>query len=256
MKDDVTESLQLSRSEIESVCRNAARGAGMSWGLAEEAGFAAGWMASRGLDGAELLAMHLHSKQETCWTDVRPVVIPGSWRAEAIDKALCPISLGATLSDYLCVDHTIFNGTGLRVFKVSFPGLLLPFIALVANELHTSICLQFELGLVGISADGSLSGAVSTLMAVDQDTLVIAIAKREIENSPYSDETTTNMTFKGAGETQTINTTHKDVEIPVDEFPQTLISTWPFLYALSMRTTVPASEASRSNAGAVGGDND
>lgn len=252
----MTESLQLSRSEIESVCRNAARGAGMSWGLAEEAGFAAGWLASCGLDGAGLLAMHLHSAQEHCWADASPVVEQGSWRAAATDKALCPITLGASLSDFLCVDHTIIDGTGLRVFKVSFPGLLLPFIALVANELNTSIVMQCQHGPVRVSADGSLSGAVSTLMAVDQDTLVIALVKGGIENSPCSDETTPNMTGKGAGEIQVISTTREDVEIPVDELPPTLANTWPFLYALSMRTTVPASEASRGNAGASGGDND
>lgn len=34
----------LSRNETESLCMKAARGAGFSWGMAEEAGFATGWL--------------------------------------------------------------------------------------------------------------------------------------------------------------------------------------------------------------------
>ena len=50
--------MALSQNEIESLCIKAARGAGYSWGLAEQAGFAAGWLAARGLDAtAPLLAL-------------------------------------------------------------------------------------------------------------------------------------------------------------------------------------------------------
>ena len=36
--------MHASLNEIESLCKKAARGAGMSWGLAEEAGKAAKWL--------------------------------------------------------------------------------------------------------------------------------------------------------------------------------------------------------------------
>ncbi|MEF9603350.1 DUF3726 domain-containing protein, partial [Paracoccus sp. PXZ] len=45
----------LSRNETEALCLKAARGAGMSWGLAEEAAFAAGWLGAHGIDGAGAL---------------------------------------------------------------------------------------------------------------------------------------------------------------------------------------------------------
>ena len=41
-------SASLSRNEVASLCMKAARGAGMSWGLAEEAGFAAAWLVQHG----------------------------------------------------------------------------------------------------------------------------------------------------------------------------------------------------------------
>ena len=46
-------SASLSRNEVASLCMKAARGAGMSWGLAEEAGFAAAWLVQHGINGPE-----------------------------------------------------------------------------------------------------------------------------------------------------------------------------------------------------------
>ena len=46
----------VSLNEIESLALKAARGAGMSWGLAEEAAVAASWLAARSLPWAETLA--------------------------------------------------------------------------------------------------------------------------------------------------------------------------------------------------------
>ena len=39
-----TKPAPLSCNEAASLCMKAARGAGMSWGMAEEAGFAAAWL--------------------------------------------------------------------------------------------------------------------------------------------------------------------------------------------------------------------
>ena len=45
-----TKPAPLSCNEAASLCMKAARGAGMSWGMAEEAGFAAAWLVSHGID--------------------------------------------------------------------------------------------------------------------------------------------------------------------------------------------------------------
>ena len=45
----------LSRNEVEALCTKAARGAGMGWGHADEAGGAVGWLQARGIDGAAAL---------------------------------------------------------------------------------------------------------------------------------------------------------------------------------------------------------
>ena len=48
-----TEPLYLAHSELRSLVVKAARGAGLAWGLAEEAGWAAEWLARRGLPAAD-----------------------------------------------------------------------------------------------------------------------------------------------------------------------------------------------------------
>ena len=88
----------LSQNEVEQLCLKAARGAGMSWGIAEEAGFAAAWLAMRGLDGPGALLSRLQAAGGQAWQEIRPVVAPGRFRP-GDGGCLCPIALGATLED-------------------------------------------------------------------------------------------------------------------------------------------------------------
>ena len=231
--------LQLSRNEIESRCTKAARGAGMSWGLAEEAGYAAGWLASRGLDGAGVLATHLRSAQGESWQDICPVVEPGEWHARTAGQSLCPIALGATLSDHVSVDRALFDGHGLRVGEVNCPGLVLPFIAMAREAIDKPICVRFYHDVVRIGAGGTVSGDVSALLAVDCGALVIAV-----------DESTAE---QGVSKHESQSVPAPEVPVPMAPLGSDALT---FLNELSLQTTVPSSAASRANAGAVGSDND
>ena len=53
-----------SLSEIDATCKKAARGAGLSWGYAEEAGKAVRWLAAHQLPSTELLAAYLTERQK------------------------------------------------------------------------------------------------------------------------------------------------------------------------------------------------
>ena len=59
-----------SLGEIRALAIKAARGAGMPWGMAEEAGFASHWLLQQGLPGTELLAtlLTLHDKTDAANT--------------------------------------------------------------------------------------------------------------------------------------------------------------------------------------------
>lgn len=223
--------LRLSRNEVESVCAKAARGAGMTWGLAEEAGYAAGWLSSRGFDGAGALARHLRNAQGKSWQDICPVVQPGEWLTNTAGQPLCPIALGATLSDHLSVDSALLEGVGLRVGEVSSPVLLLPFVAMAAEARSNPICVRLEQDVVRIAAGGTVSGDVSSLLAADNKTLIIVADEPQVANDLLLHEA-------------------RNASALVDS------DALNFLQELSLRTTVPSSDASRANAGAVGSDND
>ncbi|MBZ8118694.1 DUF3726 domain-containing protein [Roseovarius sp. LXJ103] len=113
-----------SLSEIESLSRKAARGAGMSWGMAEEAGKSATWLAAADLPGPEALADLLERLHDQDLAEFAPVICADAWRAPG--GALCPIRAGAALSDLGCSGET-------RIEGVIQPLLLLPFVVQAAE---------------------------------------------------------------------------------------------------------------------------
>ncbi|MBI1416250.1 MAG: DUF3726 domain-containing protein [Limimaricola sp.] len=107
-----------SLNEVEALARKAARGAGLSWGLAEEAGRATRWLIAHGLPGAEVLSAALTRLDGLPHDAVAPL---DGWQARDV---LCPITTGAALADLGAA-----GGGDLRLGPVAGPLLLLPFIA-------------------------------------------------------------------------------------------------------------------------------
>ncbi|MGC1487905.1 MAG: DUF3726 domain-containing protein, partial [Albidovulum sp.] len=70
------ETKRYSQSEIEALGIKAARGAGYDWGMAEEAGMAARWLAHEGLPGPELLLACLQAPRGQA-----PVIGAAGWQA-------------------------------------------------------------------------------------------------------------------------------------------------------------------------------
>lgn len=94
--------------ESGALALKAARGAGMAWGLAEEAGFAVRWLQQRGVPGVEAMARYLAH----CETNM--------------NDAKCPIATGTSISDMAVAPPA---SLGL----VREPLLLIPFIAAIAT---------------------------------------------------------------------------------------------------------------------------
>lgn len=114
---------RLSRSEIQALCLKAARGAGLLWGLAEEAGMAARRLAESGLPGPEWLLAYLEGPRGGA-----PVIRADNWRAAT--GALCPLAAGAALGDR----SEQMSVSTLGLSDVEHPGLLLPFFTLSGAE--------------------------------------------------------------------------------------------------------------------------
>lgn len=95
--------------EAGALALKAARGAGMTWGQAEEAGFAVRWLQQRTAPGIEALSQYL-----------------ANFDPNKIDRRDCPITVGTAISDTAITPPTDLG-------TIQTPLLLVPFIAAIAT---------------------------------------------------------------------------------------------------------------------------
>ena len=133
-----------SLSELDGLVRDAARGAGLPWGLAEEAGHAVRWLAARKLPGAALAADWLERRAELDPAALAPGGGRGIWFAHG--ERLCPFLTGAAIADRSL--HEVVVG------PVAAPLLLAPFAALAARDGGGGLELTWEGALVCLAVDG------------------------------------------------------------------------------------------------------
>jgi hypothetical protein len=219
------QSTSLSCNEVSALCMKAARGAGMSWGLAEEAGFAAAWLVQRGFDGPEHLYRHLAQAQGRSWQDLCPTVKSGDWQAPA-GRAICPIALGATLCDYAALPEGVGVGCEIKIGPVDYPVLLLPFLVTCAETASLQLTLSWDGGSACLGRDRT--ALVDAFKALDGRQASLTLTAQFGTVAPAI----------------------------TSAAPQTDSDTITALNAMAMRTTVPASEASRAGAGSTTTDND
>jgi hypothetical protein len=184
----MTATHDMARSELRVLVTKAARGAGLPWGLAEEAGWAADWLVAAGLPAAEWAA---------------------DWLAALTDGRPDPVTFGVGLADEQSAtgrlaDTAIPEG-------LSAPGYLLPFMYLIARR-NGPVELSCPRGRAA-SVDGR--GAVTF--------------------GPAWSASPTSWRLHPA-------------------LPELWVVAQ--LEALALRTTVPASDASRRDAGSDHSDND
>ncbi len=133
--------LDYSIGEAESLVLKAYRGAGFSWGMAQEAGNAAAWMSMYGLPGIAQFAQLLPVIDGKRNSEIVPLMhVPGEWRNPT--GVLCPVVAGTAFTDG---DYDL-SGSGLMLANVLQPLILLPFVSqsdqsveLVINN-NTYIC--------------------------------------------------------------------------------------------------------------------
>ncbi|MFY2825336.1 DUF3726 domain-containing protein [Ruegeria sp. MALMAid1280] len=137
--------MSFSLNEMEATAKRATRGAGYSWGQAEEASKAARWLCAQGMDGAGALARLLTLGLASDLAAHRPRQVDGPWQG---DGDLCPLSAGPLLSD--CA-HLLKTGP-VELQAVVSPALLLPFAANAARVLKS--CISIEIDGVRAVTDG------------------------------------------------------------------------------------------------------
>jgi len=206
----------LSLSETEALALKAARGAGLDWGLAEEAAFAARWLTEQGLDGLGLLAAQLAQ-------DTGPLTISNRcWRAQDA-RPLSAITTGVALGDHFALPDGPLAAP-LALSSVAFPALLLPFVATAAARANVVARVEWQACHVMLAGAGILvlEGHEAVLAAAAQDVRVTTTPRYDARL--FAARTTP--------------------PAPMQD-----------LTALAHKTYVPASDQSRRDAGAEGSDN-
>ncbi len=185
----------LSWSELRVLVGKAARGACLSWGLAEEAGWAAEWLARRGLPAADWAA---------------------EWLEDVVAGRPGPVEVGVAMADA--------GTTGAVPDGLAGPLYLLPF-------LHR---------LVGAGPGLSLLSPQGLVASVGASGAVVIGPGRSARSHGW-----------------VIAPATGPVGVP-EAAPRPVLSAslLDCLETLALRTTVPPSDRSRSDAGASGGDND
>ena len=127
--------------EVESLVLKAYRGAGFSWGLAQEAGNAAAWMAMNSLPALDEFAHLLEHIDRQVTGTLSPLINDKTCWVNP-SKQLCPVITGAAFSES---DLDAFDlKQGLTIQAVCQPMILVPFIAKSAKVLQRNIVLQFS----------------------------------------------------------------------------------------------------------------
>lgn len=139
--------MSYSLNEIEALSKRASRGAGLSWGIAEEAARTVRWLASHQLPGVPLLADLLDHMDQAPRQSFAPVSFEGVWSAAS--GTLCPLASGAGLND--CADR-LSTGQPTEMASVSHPLLVVPFAGWAAIHIAAPVAVSW-LG-VRITTDG------------------------------------------------------------------------------------------------------
>ena len=127
-----------SLSEVDALCRKASRGAGYSWGLAEESGKAVRWLTAFGLPGAEMLAELLQVVNGEI-ERYAPKFIEDQSRSNNYDQ--CPIFCGALISDQ---GNLLKQGGSQNFQSMLYPLMALPQAARIAEAFDLSVSIVFD----------------------------------------------------------------------------------------------------------------
>ena len=216
--------VRLSLSEIGALCFKAARGAGLTWGEAEEAGWAAEWLSRAGLGGPQIILAWLTDAA----TLARPAPAPGHWAAQ--ERALCPLRTGVALADFAGLPEEP-GAEPLTIAAVAHPLVTLPFVARAAGRVDRALRMRWAGGDVALDASGLLPG-----IDIPQGDHRAAV---DLTITPLAGPVPAGTAQQDAAPVKPVALDH-----------------WQALDALALRITVPPSPQSRAGAGAAGDDND
>jgi len=240
--------LNTSINEVAALARKAARGAGYSWSMADEAAFATGWLCRQGLDGAALLANHLKIANDLGTTTIKLRSLNWPWTGHA--DGLCALSAGASISDLAASMST--DNTHVEFRQVISATLLLPYFGLTSQHSQQNTRSSADPGITtNVSCDHFDAKIITTptnswLHKIDY-----------LHTQPHSRCTDVHVEFTLHTKSSPMSQTQAQVKAPTLKH-RTIISaeTLADLNRFAENTYAPATEVSRQGAGAGETDND
>ena len=169
-----------SLGEIDALARKATRGAGYSWGIAEETGKSVRWLSAYGFSGAEALAEHLlisanqHQKLMPKLINDEPDTL--KFQNKNNQSSLCALSCCALIND---LGHHIQDDKVLSFNQMLFPLLALSAAGRIAEAYEISVL--FEYGKTKIICDSkgiSLKDTPPLLSTFALDELSNVVCKK------------------------------------------------------------------------------
>jgi len=216
-------SSRLTLAEIEAYLRKAARAVGLDWGLAEEAGKAARWLAAFGLPGPEMMIAHLERLADADYTVYIPDCGREPWQASG--GLLCPVITGAALADRSAL---LAAGRDFELGRTAYPLLLVATLGQAARHHGVAFATRWADVQVNCFGDGlQILGSRENLL----------LAECEAVDCRRDDAAAIEM-----------RPSTRACEIDESAFRR--------IDRLSFETYVPATEASRAGAGPALTDND
>lgn len=216
-------SFRLTLAETESYLRKAARACGLEWGIAEEAGKAARWLAAFDLPGPETMLNHLRLIAGEEYRAYTPNCERQPWQASG--GILCPIITGAALADR---SASMLEGNTIELGRTAWPLLLAATLGQAARYHQTAFTSCWAGVRVDCFGNGiSISGERESLLLPEVPK--VCCCSEEISGPQQKASTLA-------------------YEIDEEIFRE--------IDALAFKTYAPATEASRAGAGAGLTDND
>ena len=124
-------------SEIDTTSKRATRGAGFSWGVAEEVGKNMRLLELFGLSGIKNLNKYLKDYKKKQFQKIALI----SEINEAKINSFCPIILGTNFIDQV---NLLNKKNSIKIINVAFPILFLPFVSRASEVIGKRIFLKID----------------------------------------------------------------------------------------------------------------
>ena len=173
--------MSVSLNEVQALAKNATRGAGYPWGIAEEAGRAIRWLCAHSLPGCEALRSLLDQRAGLPLAEASPELRGNLWAPPS--GALCPLITGLALADR--AGQLPFHP--IRLETVHTPMILTPFVAQAATVLDRPLTLTWDDRATIVGTGGVLCGQELTGFAKE---VVVVVGGRLTAPTPRATRAT------------------------------------------------------------------